>query len=385
MKKLILIPLLIFGWGGNLFAQISEDSDYRKTMDFLQGDGMIDSGSTVFMDELRQSILPIFDIFITDAKAIAAVFMIIFFALKSYEMMSGDKKLEIMPLLRPFGLVMVILWWGTFVQIIAYPMDMIAEKAKEKVNLEQEKVNDLRYKRAEFQMKLANHLFSIGAEVERAKMDATEVNKNFAEETWDTVKGSLLDPVLELGMRINITMKLFVAQLMEICAVWILRIAVLLVLIIQVIYSSILIILGPFAVAVSILPAFRDSFATWIARFVAVNLYLGIAYIILLLVTVFQNYALQSEINKYTELLGQDGLTANIQAIQVFATNGVYSFGTVIIALLVGAIAMLTVPSISTWIISTSGVTSAASTAGRAAAGAGKGAAGAARKLITKI
>lgn len=299
--------------------------------------------------------------------------------------MAGDKKLEIMPLLRPFGLVMVILWWGTFVQMVAFPTDIIAEKAMEKVDAEQEKVNDLRYKRAEFQMKLANQLFSIGAEAERARMDAEEVNKNFVEETWDSVKGSIIDNVIEVGMRINITIKLFVSQMAELVAVWILRICVLLVFIIQVIYSSILIILGPFAVAASILPAFRDSFATWVARYVSVNLYLGIAYIILLLVTVFQNYALQSEINKYVELLGSDGNTANIQAIQVFATNGLYSFGTVIIALIVGAIAMLTVPSISTWIISTSGITSAASTAGRAAGGAGKSVGNAAKKLITKV
>jgi hypothetical protein len=44
------------------------------------------------------------------------------------------------------------------------------------------------------------------------------------------------------------------------------------------------------------------------------------------------------------------------------------SFGTVIIVFLIGAICMFTVPSISTWIISTSGITSASSSFGRGAA-----------------
>jgi uncharacterized membrane protein AbrB (regulator of aidB expression) len=50
-----------------------------------------------------------------------------------------------------------------------------------------------------------------------------------------------------------------------------------------------------------------------------------------------------------------------------FAGNGVLSFGTVIIVFLIGAICMFTVPSISTWIISTSGISSATSTFGRSA------------------
>ena len=45
-----------------------------------------------------------------------------------------------------------------------------------------------------------------------------------------------------------------------------------------------------------------------------------------------------------------------------FAGNGILSFGTVIIVFIIGAICMLTVPSISTWIISTSGISSASST-----------------------
>jgi len=46
---------------------------------------------------------------------------------------------------------------------------------------------------------------------------------------------------------------------------------------------------------------------------------------------------------------------------------------------------MFTVPSISTWIISTSGISSAASTAGRAAAGAGQSAGAAVSRAFTKV
>src|SRR5260370_34036991 len=104
--------------------------------------------------------------------------------------------------------------------------------------------------------------------------------------------------------------------------IWILRIAVYIIFMIQIIYSSILLILGPFSVAVTILPAFRDSFSTWIARFVSVNLYSGIAYLIMFLCGLMQQYALTSEISKYRVLVGTTGTAADMAKMAVFAGNG---------------------------------------------------------------
>lgn len=81
-----------------------------------------------------------------------------------------------------------------------------------------------------------------------------------------------------------------------------------------------------------------------------------------------QEYGMQSEISRYQVLVGQNGANANIQKLAWFAGNGILSFGTVIIVFLIGAICMFTVPSISTWIISTSGISSATSSASRGAA-----------------
>ena len=174
---------------------------------------------------------------------------------------------------------------------------------------------------------------------------------------------------------------MLVAQLMEIMALWVFRTAVFILFMIQIIYASILAILGPFAVAASILPAFRDSLTTWVARFISVNLYIGIGYIVMMLCAVFQHYAMEVEISRYQELMGPNGVTPNEAALAVFASDGVLSFGTLIITYLTGAVCILTVPSISTWIISSAGVTSAVSTMAR---GGSQGAA-AARKMVTKV
>ncbi|GAA3989489.1 plasmid transfer protein [Mucilaginibacter dorajii] len=368
-KKIFLLILLCFDITA-VFAQTASTPDNGKTLQFLQGDGVYEEGVMVFLKGLKDSVWAHFDMFITDAKALSAIFMIIFFAIKSYEMMAGDKQLEIMPLLRPFGLAMVILWWGPFTRIIAFPTDIVASQTEQMFSSEQTIVNNLRLNRSSLMLAVANSLYTYQAQTEVAEKESD----TWYGQAWDSVTStvkegisSVVSPLLELKNRLTVGMQLLFTQLLELLGIWILRLAVYIIFMIQIIYSSILIMLGPFAVAVSILPAFRDSFSTWIARFISVNLYSGIAYLIMYICGLMQEYALKSEISKYTELVGADGTNTNLQKMAWFAGNGILSFGTVIIVFLIGAICMFTVPSISTWIISTSGISSATSTFARSA------------------
>ena len=366
MNKFLWAVFLLLLYGGSGTAQTT-NPDYKKSLEFLQGNGVYEEGVMVFLKGMKDSIWTHFDLFITDAKALGAIFMIIFFAIKSYEMMAGDKQLEVMPLLRPFGLTMVILWWGTFVKVIAFPTDLVAVKTEEMFMSEQTNINNLRFIRADLMIKTANSLYTFQAQSEVAEKESDTWYGKAWDSVTSTVKegiSTVVSPLIELKNRLSVGMQLLVTQLLELLGLWILRIAVYIVFTIQIIYSSILIILGPFAVAVSILPAFRDSFSTWIARFVSVNLYSGIAYLIMYIMALMQKYALTSEISKYKELVGPDG-AGSMEKMLWFASNGVLSFGTVIIVFLIGAICMFTVPSISTWIISTSGISSAASSFGR--------------------
>lgn len=364
MKKMLLLGMAMLT-GRLAFGQAT---DYRRSFEFLQGDGIYEEGVMVILKGLKDSIWTHFDMFIVDAKALAAIFMIIFFAIKSYEMIAGDKKLEIMPLLRPFGLVMIILWWNGFVRMVAFPTDLVAARTETMFNSEQAEVNTLRLIRADYMQKVANSLYSFQAETEMAEKESDTWMGRAWDSVTSTVKegmSTVVSPVIELKNRLKIGMQLLLTQLLELLGIWILRLSTYVIFMIQIIYSTILIILGPFAVAVSILPAFRDSLSTWIARFVSVNLYLGIAYLIMYLVALLQKYAMTTEISRYKELIGENGTAANLEKMAWFAGNGILSFGTVIVSFLIGAICMFTVPSISTWIISTSGISSAASNFGR--------------------
>ena len=364
MKKIRLIVsflLLIFS-----IPQIVE-ADNKTTYTYLQGDSTLGGGFMLMMEKLpavMQQNAP----FIDDAKALAAIFMIIFFAVKSYGMMVGDSKLEIIPLLRPFALCIVILWWGVFCNILQFPTTIVANKTYDLWNTEQGIVDNLRLTRADMMITLGDSLYTFQAQTQVAAKQSDNLSSNGMDMISSAVKsamGAVLNPVMELKNRMEIGLQLLLSQALEILSLWILRIAVFIIFGLQIIYSTILYILGPFAVAASILPAFRDSFTTWIARYISVNLYKGIAYLILWIMGMIQEFAFKSEIAKFQDLLGTNGTGTNLQKLAWFTSNGILSFGEVIIAFVITAACMFTVPSISTWIISTSGISSAASNLGR--------------------
>lgn len=365
MKKRILLIVLLVGIGICAFAQTKDDSASAYRM--FQGETIYEDGMMKLLTDFREQIWAGWSDFIEDAKALAAIFMTIFFALKSYEMMSGDKNLEIMPLLRPFGLCMVILWWGVFVKMVAFPTDVITQQAETRWKTAQLDADNLRVQRAKLMIEMVDSLYSYQSQTQIAEKESD----TWYGQAWDAVSSTVkqgistvITPLLEMRERLRITMQLFFTQLLEVLAIWALRLGTYLVFTLQLIYSTMLIILGPFAVAVSILPAYRDSFTTWVARFISVNLYGAIAYIIMWMQAYFQQYAMLAEIQRYNSIL--HGITENkMAAMASFTSNGILSFGTVIITFLIGAISMFTVPSISTWIVSTSGTSSASSTFGR--------------------
>src|SRR6201986_3485489 len=164
MRKKILMLCLLLGLCSKAgFAQSLDTAKYKQTLQYLQGDGVYETGVMTFLGGLKESIWAHFDLFIGDAQALAAIFMIIFFAIRSYEMMVGDKKMEIMPLLRPFGLAMVIIWWGAFVKMVAFPTDLVASQTEQMFNSVQGTVDGLRFQRAGLMVQIADSLYSYQA------------------------------------------------------------------------------------------------------------------------------------------------------------------------------------------------------------------------------
>ena len=307
---------------------------------------LIDKYLLDLFEGLQDKIGILFGEFIADAQALAACFMLIYFGIESFKMMSGDKKLEIIPLLRPFALGMVLIFWIPFVNLIDEPADYITATSKAMFNNQLAEVELLSRNRYALIDSVATELMRTSLEVERAEDEQRE--KKWYEFGIDF--SAIGDKIAGLWLYVIGKIKMLFYQLIEFLVVTIWQVCIYLIFFLQIIFEGILAILGPLAIAFSILPAFRDAWVQWISRYISVSLYACIAYIVLSISLVIMQYSLEREIEILTEALNNE---ATFIMYTSLSSGGVNMF---IVVCLIGAVSMLTIPFVSTWIISTTGV-----------------------------
>ena len=297
-------------------------------------------------------------VFLIDAQALCAIFMLIYMGLQGYGMLSGDKQLEVLPLLRPFALAMVLFFWQDFVDLMGVPGALIADHAESSFEKELAVVDALQQERSQKMAQIANKMFEDAAELE--EFDTSNDDGFFSQLGVDF--GAIFDQIKGYYVIITSKIRWVLMEILEFIVVGFFKACSYLIFFLQTLFTTILATLGPFAFAFSVLPAFRDSYVTWIARFISVTLYSGIAFVIMDLSMTFINFGLQKELVVIDEVLKNEALFFTY----ISGNNaGAYYY---LIPTLVGSAAMLTVPVISTWMINTSGVGHAVSTTMKAGA-----------------
>lgn len=303
------------------------------------------------------------NVFIADAQALMAIFMILYFANKAYGMMVADQPLEIMSLLRPFGLALVVIFWGHFVDLINIPGQVITNTSRAMFDDQVEEVDAIQLHRLELINQVGQSLIAMSAEVEEVKAGVEQEGEESV--GWFGIDlTDMLKSIAGYYIIIMAKMRFYVVQLIESAVITLFQAMTYLVFFLQIIFASIMIILGPFSFAFSILDGFRDAYIQWIARYISVSLYAAIAYIIMSLSMVLVKYGMEQEVSILTEVVKSE--VATFAYVTAADGSGTYFL---MVSLIVGALAMLSVPVISTWIVSTSGVGNAISSITR---GAGK-------------
>lgn len=369
MKKFNVLFLLMLV---PLAMSAQSDEAVKSALEFMEGGSILEDWFMEdFLGGYRKILMENSSMYVDIAKALGGCFAIIYFSMQAWNMMTGDKDLKIMPLLKPFGIVMLILNWGAFISIIDVPFSSLAKIGEDEYVKSVQENRNLRLARYQYQMKLADSLAEIEAENEIASETA---QKSFLEKAWDSTGGKAIDlvvkPIYAFKAKISTSIQLIVTQLLELCALWILRILVYLIFTLQMIFTAILVFLGPLAVAFSILPMFSNAFKYWLARYISVQFYLIVAFLVLTVSANLQKIALMQEIDRYKSLVNLDGTVASLEKVMWFQSNGILSFGVVIVCFLVSAIAICAVPKISSWIIPTAGTSGVVSGMSRAASGA---------------
>jgi hypothetical protein len=317
---------------------------------------LIDKELLRLFEGLNDKVGILFGTFISDAQAIAACFMLIYFGMESFKMMSGDKKLEIMPLLRPFILGLILIFWCNpdkadggnygFLGVISYPSKVLTSKAKGMYEAQLDEVEMMSRYRYALIDSVAIELMKTSLEVERAESEVKE-------KTWHGFGidfSAIGDKIAGLWLYVIGKVKMMFFQIIEFAVVTVWQVCTYIIFFLQIIFTGILSILGPLAIAFSILPAFRDAWIQWISRYISVSLYTCIAYIVLSLSLVVMQFSLDKEIRILEYALKDE---ATFIMYTSMTSGGVNTF---ITTCLLGAISMLTIPFVSTWIISTTGV-----------------------------
>lgn len=366
---LLAIVLPVMG-----FAQT--DGDYSNLLQFLKGDGAFEKWFMEVFTKLDNSVQDSADGSALVGKAIGGLGALMYLGYMGWQMAAGDREWEITPMLKPILIGFTLVYWSGFVSMIQAPFEAIAEPGISIFSEIESEVNDLRVERFKKQQQLLDAVIKLKAE-EDAKQEVIENTTEDADDSWfDISEGldKLIQPIKEWSIRMEFQMQKLVAELIEFVCLSILRICVYLIFFIQKIWAYILIILGPIAVGMALVPGFESSLYNWISKFININLYTFVAYTIINIGQQLIASGYTMEIERYDTLLS-NGTITNLDALMVYVSNSgmIYNQLFTCVAYVVTGIGVLMTPTIADSIVSAGGagaMTKMKSAAGKMASSA---------------
>ncbi|WDF45427.1 hypothetical protein PQ459_11010 [Chryseobacterium sp. KACC 21268] len=338
------------------FAQT--DADYSNLLQFLKGDGAFEKWFMEVFTKLDNSVQDSAQGSALVGKAIGGLGALMYLGYMGWQMAAGDREWEITPMLKPILIGFTLVYWSGFVSMIQAPFEAIAEPGISIFSEIESEVNDLRVERFKKQQQLLDAVIKLKAE-EDAKQEVIENTTEDADDSWfDISEGldKLIQPIKEWSIRMEFQMQKLVAELIEFVCLSILRICVYLIFFIQKIWAYILIILGPIAVGMALIPGFENSLYSWVSKFININLYTFVAYTIINIGQQLIASGYTMEIERYNTLLS-NGTITNLDALMVYVSNSgmIYNQLFTCVAYVVTGIGVLMTPTIADSIVSAGG------------------------------
>lgn len=293
-----------------------------------------------FTDFLITSGISHANVLINMARAIGGIAAFFYISKRIYEQLIADNPVYILPLLRPFALLLVITFWGPFVNLLMVPTKGLTNLSEA---VYADKKHIVKQKLDEKQQAILTTDFPIFYENEEKEAQLWDKGINLLLTTYNIVTGRALQN------QINFYIMDAIRQFFE----TIFEVLVYLIAFLRTVFCILLVIFGPLVFALSIFDGFQDNYLQWIARFINVNLYLPIALLILSLVQEILIFVLDTEI-------------AQINALPVYQPQLFYVSN--LIVPICGIIGMALVPKIASWIVQASGTNTGGSRMVRTAA-----------------
>ncbi|MCC2590388.1 hypothetical protein [Chryseobacterium sp. MFBS3-17] len=358
MNKKLIILFSFIAMLLPIIGLAQTDNDYSNLLQFLKGDGAFEKW---FMEVFTKLDTSVQDSALGSAlvgRAIGGLGALMYLGYMGWQMAAGDREWEITPMLKPILIGFTLVYWTGFVNLIQAPFQAIAEPGIAIFSDIESEVNDLRVERFKKQQQLLDAVIKLKAE-EDAKQEVIDNTSEDADDSWfDISEGldKLIQPIKEWSIRMEFQMQKLVAELIEFVCLSILRICVYLIFFIQKIWAYILIILGPIAVGMSLIPGFENSLYNWVSKFININLYTFVAYTIINIGQQLIASGYTMEIERYDTLL-TNGTISDLDALMVYVTNSgmIYSGLFTCVAYIVTGIGVLMTPTIADTIVTAGG------------------------------
>ena len=356
------------------FAQT--DSDYSNLLQFLKGDGAFEKWFMEVFTKLDNSVQDSAQGSALVGRAIGGLGALMYLGYMGWQMAAGDREWEITPMLKPILIGFTLVYWTGFVNLIQAPFEAIAQPGIAIFSDIESEVNDLRVQRFKKQQQLLDAVIKLKAE-EDAKREIINNTNEDADDSWYDISDGidkLIQPIKEWSIRMDFQLQKLVAEIIEFLCLSILRVCVYLIFFIQKIWAYILIILGPIAVGMALVPGFENSLYSWVSKFININLYTFVAYTVINIGQQLIASGYTMEIERYDTLL-TNGTITNLDALMLYVSNSgmIYNQLFTCVAYIVTGIGVLMTPTIADTIVTAGGagaMTKMKSAAGKVASSA---------------
>lgn len=283
-----------------------------------------------FTDFLIHSGISHAHILVDMARAIGGIAAFFYISKRIYEQLIADNPISMLPLLRPFALVLVITFWGPFVNLLLVPTKGLTNLSE---SVYADKKHIVKQRLEDKQQAILSTDLPLFYENEEKEAALWDKGINLLLTSYNILSGRAIHN------QINFYMMDATRQLLE----SLFEVLIYLIAFLRTVFCVLLVIFGPLVFALSIFDGFQDNYLQWIARFINVNLYLPIALLILSLVQEILIYVLELEIVQINAML-------IYQPKMFFVSN--------LIVPVCGIIGMAMIPKIASWIVSASGTNS---------------------------
>ena len=389
---IFLVPTIVFG-------QTGDTASYNKLLQFLKGDGAFEKWFMEAFTKLDTTMAAQSAGAVMLGQAIGGFGALCYMGYLGWQMQEGARPWEVTPMIRPTIIAFILMYWGAFTSMIQYPLQSLAEPGIALFQDIEKDANDLRVERFKKQNQILEVLIKTQAE-EEAKQETLDKLEGKADDSWyDIDVDKLLAPAKEWYMKMEFKIQKTLSEIIEAVSLTILRVCTYLIFFIQKIWSYVLIVLGPIAIGMSLIPGFENSFSNWVTKFININLYTFITYTIINIGQQLIMSGYQMELDRYALIIDSGGV-ADMNTLRVYVQNSgmMYTALFPAVAYIVTGIGILMVPSIADSIVSAGGagimskgkaaggtVASVGRAATAAAAGGAAGAITAAREIAKSV